>query len=175
MILAKMPTGSARSGRSENPGDGNMLLAARALGLGTALMALNLAFEKDAGAALGLPPDWHSYAILPIGYPMIGSGRLAGSTSKMSCWRADGGSPTAIDRPTKSAGTTMTGFLLALCGVALAIMAVWQLFATFRSGTFRARGGRHIRRARHPVMCWANVAGLVAAAVVGVVLVLWAW
>jgi hypothetical protein len=22
------------------------------------------------GAALGLPPDWHSYALIPIGYPM---------------------------------------------------------------------------------------------------------
>ena len=68
----------------------------------------------------------------------------------------------------------MTGFLLALCGVALAIVAVWQLFATFRSGTFRARCGRDIQRARHPAMFWANVAGLVMAAVVGVALVLWA-
>ena len=69
----------------------------------------------------------------------------------------------------------MTGLLLALCGVALTIVAVWQIFATFRSGSFRARGGRHIRRVRHPAMFWANVAGLVTAAVVGVVLVLWAW
>jgi hypothetical protein len=29
-----------------------------------------LQFEKEAEAALGLPPDVHSYALLPIGYPM---------------------------------------------------------------------------------------------------------
>ena len=29
--------------------------------------------HKEAEAALGLPPDVHSYALLPIGYPM---GRL---------------------------------------------------------------------------------------------------
>jgi hypothetical protein len=27
-------------------------------------------FEKEAEAALGLPPNVHSYALLPIGYPM---------------------------------------------------------------------------------------------------------
>jgi hypothetical protein len=29
-----------------------------------------LQFEKEAEAALGLPPGVHSYALLPIGYPM---------------------------------------------------------------------------------------------------------
>ena len=46
-----------------------MLLAARALGLGATLTTLYLNFEKEAEAALGLPPDWHSYALIPIGYP----------------------------------------------------------------------------------------------------------
>jgi nitroreductase len=50
-----------------------MLLAARALGLGATLTTLHLRFEKKADAALGLPPNVHSYALLPIGYPM---GRL---------------------------------------------------------------------------------------------------
>jgi len=48
----------------------NMLLAARALGLGATLTALYLQFEKEAEAAFGLPPGVHSYAPLPIGYPM---------------------------------------------------------------------------------------------------------
>jgi nitroreductase len=48
----------------------NMLLAARALGLGAILTTLYLQFEKEAEAALGLPPGVHSYALLPIGYPM---------------------------------------------------------------------------------------------------------
>ena len=47
-----------------------MLLAARALGLGTTLTTLYLQFEKEAEAALGLPSGVHSYALLPIGYPM---------------------------------------------------------------------------------------------------------
>jgi hypothetical protein len=29
-----------------------------------------LQFEKEAEAALGLPPGLHSYALLPIGYAM---------------------------------------------------------------------------------------------------------
>ena len=47
-----------------------MLLAARTLGLGATLTTLYLQFEKEAEAALGLPPGVHSYALLPIGYPM---------------------------------------------------------------------------------------------------------
>src|SRR5260370_7182005 len=48
----------------------NMLLAARALGLGATLTTLYLQFEKEAEAALGLPSGVHSYALLPIGYPL---------------------------------------------------------------------------------------------------------
>ena len=29
---------------------------------------ISISFEKEAEAALGLPPDWHSYALIPIGY-----------------------------------------------------------------------------------------------------------
>ena len=47
-----------------------LLLVARALGLGATLTTLYLQFEKEAEAALGLPPGVHSYALLPIGYPM---------------------------------------------------------------------------------------------------------
>jgi hypothetical protein len=47
-----------------------MLLAARALGLGATLKTLYLNFEKEVETALGLPPDVHSYALLPIGYPI---------------------------------------------------------------------------------------------------------
>ena len=58
------------AGSSIYPAVQNMLLAARALGLGATLTTLYLNFEKEAEAALGLPPDVHSYALLPIGYPM---------------------------------------------------------------------------------------------------------
>jgi nitroreductase len=58
------------SGASIYPAVQNMLLAARALGLGSTLTTRHLLYEKEAEAALGLPPGVHSYAILPIGYPM---------------------------------------------------------------------------------------------------------
>ena len=58
------------SGSSIYPAVQNMLLAARALGLGATLTTLYLQFEKETEAALGLPPGVHSYALLPIGYPM---------------------------------------------------------------------------------------------------------
>jgi len=58
------------SGSSIYPAVQNMLLAARALGLGTTLTTRHLLYEKESEEALGLPPGVHSYAILPIGYPM---------------------------------------------------------------------------------------------------------
>src|ERR1700752_11620 len=62
------------SGSSIYPAVQNMLLAARALGLGATLTTLYLQFEKEAemalGLPLGLPLNVHSYELLPIGYPM---------------------------------------------------------------------------------------------------------
>ena len=73
------------SGASIYPAVQNMLLAARALGLGATLTSRHLLYEKEAEAALGLPEGVHSYAILPIGYPMgrfgpVGRGKLADIT-----------------------------------------------------------------------------------------------
>jgi nitroreductase len=64
------PNPNRSAGSSIYPAVQNMVLAARALGLGTTLTTRHLLFEKEAEAALGLPPGVHSYAILPIGYPM---------------------------------------------------------------------------------------------------------
>jgi nitroreductase len=47
------------SGSSIYPAVQNMLLAGRALGLGATLTTLYLQFEKEAEAALGLPPNVH--------------------------------------------------------------------------------------------------------------------
>src|SRR5207248_4654875 len=63
-------TPTRTSGSSIYPAVQNMLLAARALGLGATLTTMYLNFEKEAEAALGLPSDVHSYALIPIGYPM---------------------------------------------------------------------------------------------------------
>ena len=74
------PTRSA--GSSIYPAVQNMLLAARALGLGSTLTTRHIAYEKEVDAAMGIPPGFHSYAILPIGYPMgrfgpVGRGPLS--------------------------------------------------------------------------------------------------
>ena len=61
---------SRTAGSSIYPAVQNMLLAARALGLGATLTTLYLNFEKEVEAALGLPSDVHSYALIPLGYPM---------------------------------------------------------------------------------------------------------
>jgi nitroreductase len=65
------------SGSSIYPAVQNMLLAARALGLGATLTTLHLLFEKETEEALGLPPGAHSYAILPIGCPLGRFGPVA--------------------------------------------------------------------------------------------------
>ena len=62
------PTRSA--GASIYPAVQNMLLAARALGLGATLTSRHLRHAEEVEEILGLPPGVHSYAILPIGYPI---------------------------------------------------------------------------------------------------------
>src|ERR1700740_1613599 len=63
-------TPTRTSGSSIYPGVQNMLLAARALGLGATLTTLYLQYEKEAEAALGLSSDVLSSLFLPSGYPM---------------------------------------------------------------------------------------------------------
>ncbi len=72
---------SRMAGASVYPAVQNMLLAARALGLGSTLTTRHMMFAKEADAAMGLPDGVHSYAILPIGWPMgkfgpVGRGKL---------------------------------------------------------------------------------------------------
>jgi len=66
-------TPTRTSGSSIYPAVQNMLLAARALGLGATLTTLYLQFEKEAEAALGLPPGVHSYACCRSAIPWAGS------------------------------------------------------------------------------------------------------
>lgn len=75
-------TPTRSSGASIYPAVQNMLLAARALGLGATLTTRHLQYEQEVETILGLPPGVHSYAILPIGYPLgrfgpVGRGQLA--------------------------------------------------------------------------------------------------
>lgn len=64
------PSGpNAMSGASVYPAVQNMLLAARALGLGSTLTTRHMVFGKDVDAIFGLPEQVASFAILPVGYP----------------------------------------------------------------------------------------------------------
>ena len=85
-IVACIDEGTARptrwSGASIYPAVQNMLLAARALGLGSHAHHPPPAVREGGEAAMGLPEGVHSYAILPIGYPMgrfgpVGRGKLS--------------------------------------------------------------------------------------------------
>jgi nitroreductase len=58
------------SGASIYPAVQNMLLAARALGLGATLTTRHLFYEKEVNDLLGLPSNAESFAIIPVGYPM---------------------------------------------------------------------------------------------------------
>ena len=51
------------------PGVQNMLLAARALGLGATLTTWHLALEDDFKAVLGIPRRVRTYAVVPVGWP----------------------------------------------------------------------------------------------------------
>ena len=75
---------SRTAGSSIYPAVQNMLLAARALGLGATLTTLYLTFEKQVESALDLPAEVHSYALLPIGYPIgrFGACRLPKSSTE---------------------------------------------------------------------------------------------
>ena len=57
-------------GASIYPAVQNLMLAARALGLGTALTTLHKMHEDDVKELLGIPDDVETMALIPIGRPM---------------------------------------------------------------------------------------------------------
>jgi len=48
----------------------NLFLAARALGLGTALTTVHRRREAEVREVLGIPEDVHTWAMIPVGYPL---------------------------------------------------------------------------------------------------------
>ena len=64
------------AGASIYPAVQNMLLAARALGLGSTLTTRHTGYGKECDDAMGIPAPYKSYAILPIGWPMGNFGPL---------------------------------------------------------------------------------------------------
>ncbi|HUY19089.1 MAG TPA: nitroreductase family protein [Candidatus Binataceae bacterium] len=58
------------SGASIYPAVQNLMLACRAVGLGTVLTTIHAYYEEQVKAALNLPADVHSYALMPVGWPL---------------------------------------------------------------------------------------------------------
>lgn len=68
-------------GNSIYPAVQNLMLAARALGLGTVLTTNHMRFEQEGKAFLGIPEGVDTAALIPIGYPAEGV-RFGGSRRK---------------------------------------------------------------------------------------------
>src|SRR6476469_3560880 len=66
LVRAKLLADAA----SSYPGVQNLLLAARALGLGANLTVWHLFLEDDFKRVLGLPRHVTPFAMIPVGYPM---------------------------------------------------------------------------------------------------------
>lgn len=60
----------ARGGGSIWPGVQNLLLAARALGLGAAPTTLGLIDHDAVAEVLGLPETMGAFCLIPVGYPL---------------------------------------------------------------------------------------------------------
>lgn len=71
-------------GASIYPAVQNMMLAARALGLGTVMTTLHTRFEGEVKALLGVPDDVHTAALVPIGYPSSSDAFGAGTRLPLS-------------------------------------------------------------------------------------------
>lgn len=67
---------SRTGGASVYPAVQNVLLAARALGLGGCLTTLHLRREAQVKEVLGIPENVDTYALLPLGYPATKHGPL---------------------------------------------------------------------------------------------------
>lgn len=69
---AEQPRQSVVGGGSIYPAVQNLLLAARAEGLGCVLTTLLCMEEASVKTLLGIPDDWHTAAHVPLGYPVLG-------------------------------------------------------------------------------------------------------
>jgi nitroreductase len=64
-------------GASIYPAVQNIILACRALGLGTTITTNHIRCEDEVKAALGMPEDVQTFALMPIGYPLDPFGPVA--------------------------------------------------------------------------------------------------
>lgn len=64
-------------GASIYPAVQNIILACRALGLGTLITTNHILYENEVRDILGLPNDVFTFALMPIGYPIGKYGPLS--------------------------------------------------------------------------------------------------
>jgi nitroreductase len=62
--------GTSVTGSSIFPAIQNMMLAARALGLGSTITTLHRMYEDDVKNLLGIPEDVETMALIPVGHPV---------------------------------------------------------------------------------------------------------
>ncbi|MCS7276643.1 MAG: nitroreductase family protein [Dehalococcoidia bacterium] len=65
------PVSTSDRGSSIFPAVQNLLLAARALGLGGVLTTLHRVREREVRQLLGIPDDWETMALIPLGWPAV--------------------------------------------------------------------------------------------------------
>lgn len=70
VLVVACTQGDNRRPASVFPAVQNLMVAARALGLGTTLTTMHLDDEETVRQILGLPADVLTYCIIPIGYPL---------------------------------------------------------------------------------------------------------
>jgi nitroreductase len=91
---------AARAGGSVWPGVQNLLLAARALGLGAAPTTLGLSDRKAAKEVLGLPDEVEAFCLIPVGYPLGNFGPMTRLPVEQTLhWDRWGGSKGATRSP----------------------------------------------------------------------------
>jgi nitroreductase len=77
-------------GASIYPAVQNIILACRALGLGTTITTNHIRCEEEVKAVLGIPEDVQTFAMLPIGYPLGNFGPLRrrplAEVAHAECW-----------------------------------------------------------------------------------------
>ena len=70
------PPATRIAGSSIYPAVQNLMLAARALGLGTCLTTIHVRREAEVKGLLGIPDHVDTYALIPLGYPATPFGPL---------------------------------------------------------------------------------------------------
>lgn len=73
-LSLEMQSAIAKAARTQGasiyPAVQNIILACRALGLGTVLTTIHTFFEDEVKAIVGLPSEVTTFALMPIGYPI---------------------------------------------------------------------------------------------------------